>query len=513
MPFGIKKSPAHFQRMMDTIFQEVILKGWIVVYIDDVIIYSETCQDHVWYIERVLSKCTPINLKNSLKKCNFGQQELLELGHRVSGLSLDIEQNKVAAVLLKPVPKNIKEVKPFLGFASYYINHIRHFAQITSILYNLCSKHVVFEITKERRYAYERIKHELTNSPMLILPDFELPLKLYLNAAFSQGLEEALHQRQIVDGEAREGVICYISRQLKYSEARSWATQTQCLFLVWSLEKLHYYLEGAVFEVYIAYTALKSLLSKRTTNSHILRWKIAIQEYRGNMTIIYKEGKSHTNADGLSRWLLDNVKSNTAYDPEVAAKIPINFMEIERRKNFRFSGWETRSGTPDSGNTETEGTETPILGINSSELHNEFFSLVTKTYAKQKKCGILLQLLQEKYRIPKLKSQIEEPCLRDYKESILILKDGLLYHREPLVVYATLKKVFEEFVELKRFIHILPVLWFAVSGKLECEWKSGYDFPLCLAIHHCVQGALLKVFWFQTSLPCPLAGSFGGQGL
>ncbi|MBW0468940.1 hypothetical protein O181_008655 [Austropuccinia psidii MF-1] len=76
--------------------------------------------------------------------------------------------------------------------------------------------------------------------------------------------------------------------------------------------KLHYYLEGAVFEVYTACTALKSLLNMKTTNGHMLRWQIPIQEYRGNMTIIYKAGESHTNADGLSRWPLDNFRSNPA---------------------------------------------------------------------------------------------------------------------------------------------------------------------------------------------------------
>ncbi|MBW0544162.1 hypothetical protein O181_083877 [Austropuccinia psidii MF-1] len=204
--------------------------------------------------------------------------------------------------------------------------------------------------------AYERIKHELTNAPVLILPDFELPFKLYIDAACSQGLGAALHQRQIVYGEPREGVICYISRQLKYPEARYGATHTECLCLVWALEKLHYYLEGAVFEVYTDCTDLKSLLNMKATNRHMLRWQIAIQEYRGNMTIIYKEGKIHTNADCLSRWPLDNFKSNPAYDPQVAAKIPIHFMEIARRKNFRFSEWAPESGIPDSGDTDSEGT-------------------------------------------------------------------------------------------------------------------------------------------------------------
>ncbi|MBW0492261.1 hypothetical protein O181_031976 [Austropuccinia psidii MF-1] len=108
MSFGIKNAPAHFQRIADTIFQEEILEGWIVVYIDDIIIYSETWEDNVQYIDRLLSKCTPINLKISLKKCNFSQQELLALGHKVSGLGMAIDQKQVAQLLLKPVLKNIK---------------------------------------------------------------------------------------------------------------------------------------------------------------------------------------------------------------------------------------------------------------------------------------------------------------------------------------------------------------------------------------------------------------------
>ena len=167
-----------------------------------------------------------------------------------------------------------------------------------------------------------------------------------------------------------------------------------------------------------------------TTNRHMLRWQIAIQEYRGNMTIIYKEGENHTNAYGLSRWPLDNVKSNPAYDPEGAAKIPIHFMEMDRRENLRFSEWEIEHGTLDNENTASEGTETPILGISSSELHNEFINAVLKSYAKHKQCGILLQVLQQKYRSPELESQLEEPWLRAYKDNKFFLIDGLLYHRE-----------------------------------------------------------------------------------
>ncbi|MBW0559329.1 hypothetical protein O181_099044 [Austropuccinia psidii MF-1] len=105
-------------------------------------------------------------------------------------------------------------------------------------------------------------------------------------------------------------------------------------------------------------------------------------------------------------------------------------MEVDRRKHFRFSEWAPEISTPDSGDTDSEGTENPILGISSSQLHNEFLSAVMRTYSQHKQCSILLKLLQQKYRIPELESQSEEPWLRDYKENKFFLLDGLLYHRE-----------------------------------------------------------------------------------
>ncbi|MBW0474791.1 hypothetical protein O181_014506 [Austropuccinia psidii MF-1] len=219
----------------------------MMVYIDDIIIYSETWEDHLQYIDRVLSKCISINLEISLKKCNFGKKELLTLGNKVSDLILAINKSKVAALLKRPVSKNIKEMQCFLGLASYCRNHIKNVCHITSNLYKLCLKYVVFEITKDRRDAYESIKYELTNLPVLTLPDFEPPFRLYIDTDCNQGLGEALHQRHILDGEPRNGVIWYIYRKMKDSEARYGATKIECLCLVWALEKLHYYLEGAVF--------------------------------------------------------------------------------------------------------------------------------------------------------------------------------------------------------------------------------------------------------------------------
>ncbi|MBW0502416.1 hypothetical protein O181_042131 [Austropuccinia psidii MF-1] len=121
-------------------------------------------------------------------------------------------------------------MQSILGFASYYRKYIKDLSHIAISLYKFFSKDAVFQITKERRDANERIKYELTNALLLILPDFELPFKLYIDAACSQSLRESLQQRQIVNGEPREGVICYISMQLKDSEIRYRETYTEFLF-------------------------------------------------------------------------------------------------------------------------------------------------------------------------------------------------------------------------------------------------------------------------------------------
>ncbi|MBW0520602.1 hypothetical protein O181_060317 [Austropuccinia psidii MF-1] len=119
MPFGIKNAPSHYQRMMTTIFPTEFSEGWLIIYIDDIMIYSDSWYLHLERLARVLDKVTGVNMKISLKKCNFVFEELKALRHIVSGLSLGIDKNKVAAVLLKPIPQNKKEMMSFLGFSSY----------------------------------------------------------------------------------------------------------------------------------------------------------------------------------------------------------------------------------------------------------------------------------------------------------------------------------------------------------------------------------------------------------
>ncbi|MBW0541757.1 hypothetical protein O181_081472 [Austropuccinia psidii MF-1] len=248
MTFGIKNSPSHYQRMMNTILLTELSEGWLFIYIDDIIIFSDSWSLHLERLARVLHKVAEVNMKISLKRCNFGFEELKALGHIVSGLSLGIDKSKVAAVLLKPIPQNKKEMMSFLGFSSYYRQHLKDFAILAKSLYRICHQQTVFEMTQEIIKAYEKIRKALTEAPLLLMPDWDIPFKLYLDAC-GDALGAALHQVQIIDDKPKEGPVCHISRQIKPTEVRYVASQMECLCLVWALERLHYYLYGSSFKV------------------------------------------------------------------------------------------------------------------------------------------------------------------------------------------------------------------------------------------------------------------------
>ncbi|MBW0492950.1 hypothetical protein O181_032665 [Austropuccinia psidii MF-1] len=167
---------------------------------------------------------------------------------------------------------------------------------------------------QERIKAYEKIRKALTEAPLLLIPERNIPLKLHIDSC-GDGLGEALHQVKIIDYKNTEGPVCYISRKIKPKETRYGAIQMEFSCLVWALEKLHYYIHESGFEVINNCNVVKSLLNIKKPNRNILRWQIAIEEYRGRMTIVHKEGNINKNADELSRRALANTADNTAYVP------------------------------------------------------------------------------------------------------------------------------------------------------------------------------------------------------
>ncbi|MBW0567123.1 hypothetical protein O181_106838, partial [Austropuccinia psidii MF-1] len=390
--FVINNAPSHYQRMMNTIFPTELSEGWHIIYIDDIIICSDSWSLHLERLERVLHKVEEVNMKISLKKCNFGFEELKALGQIVPGLSLGIDKNEVSEVLLKPIPQNKKEMMSFSGLDSNYRQHLKDFSIIARSIYRICDQETVFETTQEKIKAYEKIRRALTEAPVLLMPNWNIPFRLYIDAC-GDGIGEALHQVQIIDDKPTERPVCYISRQIKPTEDRYGASQMECLCLVWALDKLHYYLDGSVFEVITDYNTVKSLLNKKTPNRHMLRWQIAIQEYRGNMNIVHKAGNIHKNADGISMWELANTPDDLAYVP----------LEAE--------------------------PQIPIEGINITDIGTEFFEEVRESYKKDKNCHMLTSLLDKDCKDTSLVNALDEVWKNSYSEGRFHLFDGIIYHR------------------------------------------------------------------------------------
>ncbi|MBW0531677.1 hypothetical protein O181_071392 [Austropuccinia psidii MF-1] len=234
MPFGIKNAPSYYQRMMNNIFPHELSEGWLIIHIDEIIICSETWQLHLERLSLVLKKILQVNMKISLKKWNFGFHELNALGHIISVLSLGVDKNNFAATFIKQMPQKKKEMMSLLGYLSYYRQHFRDFEIHAKSLYRICDQQTVFEMTQERIQAYEKIKYALTNAPLLLMPDWKLPFKLWVDSC-GQGLGAALYQVQIFNEKPYEAPICFISRQIKRTEARYGASQMECLCLVWGV--------------------------------------------------------------------------------------------------------------------------------------------------------------------------------------------------------------------------------------------------------------------------------------
>ncbi|MBW0582918.1 hypothetical protein O181_122633 [Austropuccinia psidii MF-1] len=224
------------------------------------------------------------------------------------------------------------------------------------------------------------------------MPYWKLPFKLYIDAC-GEGLGASLNKVQIVNNKPYECPICFISRQIKPIQARYGASQIECLCLVWALEKLHYYLDGSVFEVITDCNAVKSLLNMKAPNRHMLIWQIAIQEYRGNMTIVHKSGNINKNSDGLSRWALPNTPDNPAYVP-----------------------------------TSSEH-QIPIEGINITDVGTEFFEEVRERYKQDKNCHILTALLEKDFKDEELANSLYDIWKASYDNGRFYLFNGILYHR------------------------------------------------------------------------------------
>jgi len=307
MPFGLANAPATYQRLMEKCLEGLHLKICL-VYLDDLIIFSKTYQEHVERIELVLRRLQECNLKLAPKKCKFFKRKVKYVGYIVSADGIEADPEKVDKIRHWPTPTSPEEVRKFLGFAGYYRKFVAGFSQIARPLSELMPKtakkktrsrqpthEVDWKWGPEQEEAFTTLKTCLTSPPVLGYADFAKPFELHTDAS-CQGLGAVLYQEQ--DGQLR--AIAYASRSLNRSEKHYAAHKLEFLCLKWSIsEKFHDYLYGNDFVVVTDNNPLTYILTTARLDATGHRWLAALANY--NFTIRYRPGKANTDADTLSR--------------------------------------------------------------------------------------------------------------------------------------------------------------------------------------------------------------------
>ncbi|KAL5006251.1 hypothetical protein ScPMuIL_015057, partial [Solemya velum] len=295
--------PATFQRLMQTCMGDLHL-AICLLFLDDIIVYSSTWEEHLARLEAVFQRLEQYGLKLKPSKCSFGKKDVRYLGHIVSEHGIQTDPEKVSVVENWPAPTCTKSLQRYLGFIGFYRRYIQGFSKIARPLNDLLKgsngnkkkrKYTDFVWGHEQQTAFEELKKKLVSAPVLGYADYTLPFELHVDASTS-GLGSVLYQRQ--NGTMR--VIAYASRGLSNSERNYPAHKLEFLALKWALvEKFHDYLYGQSFTVFTDNNPLTYVLSSAKLDATGHRWLSQIASF--NFSIHYKTGKTNVDADALSR--------------------------------------------------------------------------------------------------------------------------------------------------------------------------------------------------------------------
>lgn len=295
--FGLTNAPATQQRLVDILFGPDFEQR-VFAYLDDIIIVSGTFDEHVALILRVLEKLKCAGLTVNLEKCQFFRSQLRYLGYIVDSQGLRTDPDKVEAILNYPRPTNRKEVKRFLGTASWYRRFIPQFSSIAGPLNKLTSSKKnapAFVWSPEADKSFLELKSRLVQAPVLACPNFELPFEVHCDAS-NYGIGAMLAQN--IDGV--EHPIAFMSRSLSQPERNYSTTEREALAVLTALEHWRCYLESdKTFTIYTDHSALKWFLSLSNPTGRLARWGVRISSF--NFEIKHRRGKDNVVPDALSR--------------------------------------------------------------------------------------------------------------------------------------------------------------------------------------------------------------------
>ena len=312
MPFGLCNAPATFQRLMNTVFATEINR-FILVYLDDILIFSESIEEHWEHLRTALERLRKARLYGRIQKCDFLKTRVDYLGYEVSERGVHASPEKVKAVVNWPRPQSVHDVRSFLGLASYYRRFIHGFSQIAGPLTELTRSKAKWHWDDAQENSFLALKISLATAPVLRLPDFDHQFVVTTDAS-----DVAIGA--ILQQDVRMGLqpIAFASRKLQQAEIRYSAYERELLGIVWALGQWKHYFQGPhPIIIQTDHAPLRHLPNQASVNSRIWKWLSILQGY--NVDIQHIPGKRNP-ADSLSRQSVEDalVKKSSVHDANAA---------------------------------------------------------------------------------------------------------------------------------------------------------------------------------------------------
>lgn len=330
VPFGVKTASAAFIRALHLALGSDVL-DYAVIYIDDIVVFSETFDQHLKDIASVLSKLKAAGMTVRRAKSVFCREEVKFLGHRVTSEGLSPDPDKIEVIKQFPTPRTQRQLRSFLGLSNFFRQHVPSYARIMEDLRGLLSTKKKWCWTPEADVAFKNLKKAFENRVMLSQPDFTLPFVVETDASLA-GVAGVLYQ---MIGEERK-IISIVSRGLSSAETRFSISEIELLSILFSVTKFREYILGQEVTVITDHKALQFLRSSKLTSSRLSRWSLLLQEY--HLNIIYRPGVENYFCDFLSRNPMGQVASTEPRSKGVlvgVAKIAMDPDVRKRLKNIR----------------------------------------------------------------------------------------------------------------------------------------------------------------------------------
>lgn len=295
MPFGLSSGPSFFMRFISTAFRDLLEKNKILMYLDDLLIATETVEENLQILKEVLIIMVNNKLDLRIEKCKFLLTEIDYLGYIIDHRGIRPNPANVSAITEYPIPRNFHELHSFLGLASYFRKFIKHFATITKPLYDLLKSKENFMWKDEHIHCFEVLKQILITQPVLAIYSPKLDTELHCDAS-SYGYGSVLLQKQ-TDGKFHP--VSYFSKRTTQVESRYHSFELEALAIVYSLERFRVYLQGISFKIITDCNSLKQTLERKEINPRILRWSLILRNY--NYTLEHRGSNYLKHSDALSR--------------------------------------------------------------------------------------------------------------------------------------------------------------------------------------------------------------------